>query len=244
MTTALNKIVAVEKGVKSETTSKISKTYKELQKPGLFNGMNRVYQPLDDDGVQLAPEGVRVQRTADDVIQETVAAMTRLFDVVATKDFGNCGATADVKVGDEVILAGVPVTYLLFLEKQLTDLKAFISKLPVLDPTEDWKWNAQKGLFNTEPTKTHRTHKVSKPVVLYDATEHHPAQTEMVALDEIVGYWTTVKCSGALPATRGRELSERVLALRDAVKTAREEANSTKVDQVQTGEKVLTWLFK
>jgi hypothetical protein len=244
MTTALNKIVAVEKGVKSETTSRISATYKEIQKAGLFNGMNRTYQPVDDDGHVLPAEGVRVQRTATDAIMDASVALTRLFDVVATKDWGNTTARADVKVGDEVLLTNVPITYLLFLEKQLNDLKSFIDKLPTLDPSEEWSWNEQKGLYNTAPVKTHRTQKVPKPIVKYDATEHHPAQTEMFTFDEIVGHWTTIKFSGALPASRVRELKDRVLSLRDAVKTAREEANSTKVDQIRTGEKVLTWLFK
>jgi len=32
----------------------------------------------------------------------------------------------------------VPATYLLFLEKQLTDLHTLVSKLPVLDASETW----------------------------------------------------------------------------------------------------------
>jgi hypothetical protein len=244
MSTALNKIVAVEKGTKSETTSQLSRVYKEIQKTGLFGGLNRTYQPVDDDGTQYPPEGVRVQRTADDVIMDASVALTKLFDVVATKDWGNCEAKADIVVGDEVILSKVPITYLLFLEKQLTDLKAFISKLPTLDPAEEWTFNDQKSLFQTQPVKTHKTQKVPRVVVKYDATPEHPAQTEMFTEDIIVGHWTNTKFSGALPMSRVRELSTRVIALRDAVKTAREEANSTKVDQIRTGEKVLTWLFK
>jgi hypothetical protein len=38
--------------------------------------------------------------------------------------------------------------------------------------------------------------------VLYDATEHHPAQTQLISEDVIVGWWETVKHSGAIPRPR------------------------------------------
>jgi translation initiation factor 2B subunit (eIF-2B alpha/beta/delta family) len=59
----------------------------------------------------------------------------------------------------------------------------------------------------------------------------------------VVGYWKTVKFSGAVPAARVRELTERVEKLQKAVKMAREEANSAQAEKVQTGDTVLGWLF-
>ena len=57
------------------------------------------------------------------MLAEVAGILTRLFDVTLTKDTANCTARADVKIGDSVLLPAVPVTYLLFLEKQLTDHK-------------------------------------------------------------------------------------------------------------------------
>jgi hypothetical protein len=42
-------------------------------------------------------------------------------------------AKADIKVGDAVIARDVPVTYLIWLEKQLVEMATVVGKLPVLD---------------------------------------------------------------------------------------------------------------
>ena len=48
--------------------------------------------------------------------------------------------------------------------------------------------------------QTLRTKKVPRNHVKAEATEKHPAQVEVYYEDVAVGYWTTVKFSGALPA--------------------------------------------
>jgi hypothetical protein len=53
------------------------------------------------------------------------------------------------------------VPHLLFLEKQLTDLHSFVSKLPTLDPTAEWVLNEDTGLRETPRVQTHRTQKVT-----------------------------------------------------------------------------------
>ena len=40
------------------------------------------------------------------------------------------------------------MTYLLFLEKQLTDLHTFVKKLPVLDAAESWVQRPVDGLLD------------------------------------------------------------------------------------------------
>ena len=75
------------------------------------------------------------------------------------------------------------------------------------------------------------------------ATEHHPAQVEVYYEDVVVGYWRTVKFSGALPAQRINTLLKRIESLQEAVKFAREEANSIDVDEQKVGKKVFSYLF-
>ncbi|WP_443732109.1 DUF7873 family protein [Streptantibioticus silvisoli] len=55
-----------------------------------------------------------------------------------TKERANRAARADVTVEGRTILADVPVTWLLFLEKRLTDLRTFVKKPPVLDAAGSW----------------------------------------------------------------------------------------------------------
>ena len=185
----------------------------------------------------------KVQLKGEEMIRKTTETLTKLFDVVATKDWANCQAKADVVVDGQTLLSAVPATHLLFLEKQLVDLHTFIKKLPILDASETWVFDQSADCWATEPIMTTKTKKVPRNHVKAEATEQHPAQVEVYYEDVTVGNWRTIKFSGALPATRVNELLARVEKLQEAVKFAREEANGMEVEDVKTGEAVLGYLF-
>jgi hypothetical protein len=241
--TKLNQIIAIEKGIKSRSVSEVSELYKTVQKPALFDGFNKAYSPLKDDDEHHPPQSQRVQFNGVEVLRQVANQLTELFDVTATKDFANCHAIADVTVDGEVLLSKAPATYLLFLEKQLTDLHTFVGKLPVLDPAEEWKLDPNSNLYKTPPSKTVKTKKVQKPIVLYPATVEHPAQTQLITEDVTVGNWEQVKLSGALPEPRRKALLSRIEKLQKAVKFAREQANDTEVTDKKVGDKILQWLL-
>src|SRR5579859_5734074 len=239
----LNQVIAIEKGTKSRSLQELTEAHHKLQKPALLAGISRIYRPKDEEGEQFPPESTRVQIKADDIIRETSEALTKLFDVVATKDWANCQAKADVVVDGNVLLAQVPATYLLFLEKQLVDLYTFIKKLPVLDASESWIFEPSADCWVTEPVQTLKTKKVPRNHVKAEATEKHPAQVEVYYEDVVVGNWRTIKFSGALPAKRVNELLARLEHLQEAVKFAREEANGLKVEEQKVGDKIFKYLF-
>jgi uncharacterized protein YfkK (UPF0435 family) len=239
----LNQIIAIEKGVKSQTMRELTDAHQQLQKTAQLAGISRTYRPKDEEGEQYPPETQKVQVKADEVIKHTVEALTRLFDVVATKDWSNGDARADVVVDGKKLLEKVPVTYLLFLEKQLTDLHTFVKKLPVLDAAETWTFDASADCYATEPIQTIKTKKIPRNHVKAEATDKHPAQVEVYYEDVIVGYWRTIKFSGALPAQRINELVERVEKLQEAVKFAREEANNYETTDRKVGKAVLDYVF-
>jgi hypothetical protein len=241
--TKLNQIIAIEKSVKAKAARALGDAGRELGKAPLLSGISRTYQPKDEEGEQLPPESTKVQRRVEAQLREVSAAMTRLFDVTATKDRTNAIATADITVDGEVLVADVPVTYLLFLEKQLGELQAFVKALPVLDAAESWTFNEAADCFATDPVRTVRTKKVPRNHVKAEATEEHPAQVEVYYEDIPVGYWTTVKFSGSAPANRVAQLSDRLEKLQFAVKFAREEANGTEVADESVGAKVFGYLL-
>jgi hypothetical protein len=239
----LNQIIAVEKGVKSQTFQELTEAHHLLQKPAQLAGIARTYRPKDEEGEQLPPESTRVQVKAEEVIRTTTEALTKLFDVTATKDWTNCHARADVVVDGTVLLAQVPATYLLFLEKQLVDIHTFVKKLPVLDAAETWTYDSSADSWATEPVQTLRTKKVPRNHVKAEATDKHPAQVEVYYEDVTVGYWRTVKFSGALQARRINEILGRIERLQEAVKFAREEANNTEAEEHKVGDTVFQYLF-
>lgn len=239
----LNQIIAIEKGVKSQSIKELSHAHQHLQKTPQLSGISRTYRPVDEEGEQYPPESTRVQVKAEDIIRQTVETLTKLFDITATKDWANIEARANVVVDGNTLLEKVPVTYLLFLEKQLADIRNFIQKLPVLDAGETWTYDASSDTWATEPMQTLKTKKIPRNHVKAEATEHHPAQVEVYYEDITVGTWRTIKFSGALPAQRINELLTRVEKLQQAVKFAREEANGVEVDEQAIGKSVFDYLF-
>ncbi len=243
MKAKLNQVIAIEKGAKNRLYAAITELHKNAQKPDLYYGFNKSYEPKEEGGEQFPPEQKKVLMRSDDVLSETKKLFTEFLDITATKDFANVTAKADVIVGGNTLIKDVPVPYLLFLEKQLTDLRTFVDKMPVLDESDDWRKDDATGLFKTEPTKTHRTSKVQEAIVLYDATEKHPAQTQLITKDVIVGYWNQTKQSGAITRGDKRKLSERIESVLSAVKSAREEANSVEAAEKKVGEDILGYIF-
>jgi len=243
---ALNQIIAIEKGVKSRTYSRLTEANKVIQKKDGFDGMSRKYQPKDAEGEPLPPERKVVQHTVDAVLQEVQAAVSELMDLTARKDLANTKASAPIIVdGAPLLSVNLPATYLLFLEKQLTDLRTLFGNLPVLDISEEWQTDINSGLFRTDPVTTNRTKKTPRVIVKYEATPQHPAQTELVAEDLIVGFWEQTRHSGAIPAPRKELLLKRVEKLLDAVKQAREAANAYEENESSPviGEAVFNYLL-
>jgi hypothetical protein len=239
----LNQIIAITAGKKSQAHKAITEAYQGLQKTGQLEGISRNYKPKDDEGEQLPPEKKLVQVKVTDAIRGVVAALTELFDIVATQDHANCLARANVVVDNVPVLKDVPVTTLLFLEKQLVDLHTFVEKLPILDPGEAWEYNPDVDHYASEPYQTTKTKKVLKNHVKAEATKEHPAQVETYTEDVIVGYWTTIKFSGAIPARERNEILDRVRKLQEAVKCARGEANGMEVQARKMGSAVLQYIF-
>lgn len=239
----LNQIIALTAGKKSQAHKTITDVYQNLQKTGPLDGISRTYKPKDDEGEQLPPEKKLVQVKVRDSIRQVTGALTELFDIVATQDAANCVAKSNIVVNGVTVLKDVPVTTLLFLEKQLVDLQTFVEKLPTLDPAESWNYNPDVDHYASEPYQTTKTKKVLKNHVKAEATKEHPAQVETYTEDVIVGYWTTLKFSGAIPAKDRNDLLDRVRKLQEAVKSAREEANNLEVEPKKIGAQMLQFIF-
>lgn len=239
----LNQVIAVEKSVKTKVQQGVDVLYKVIQKPALFDGFVKTYKPMLEDEPGQPQQSQKVQVTARKVLDSVKADLATLFDVVAQKDFANTNAKADLEVDGTVIASGVPTTFLLFLEKQLTDLHTIVSKLPTLDPAEEWTYDTVKELYKTTPVLTQRTRKVAKPLVLYPATPEHPAQTQVIHEDIPVGVYEAVKLSGAATESERQTLLKRIEVAQRAVKFAREKANTVDAPKQEAGEALLAWIF-
>ena len=239
-----NQINALVTARKGDAEKQLTELYKLIQKEALFAGRERTYRPLDEvNGQKLPPESQRVQHRADDLIRQARAKWAELWNLVLTQDTGNQQARADVVVDGKTVLANVPVTTLLFLDKQVNDLETFVSKLPTPDPSEEWAHDPNTGLLRSRTTESVRTSKEPTVIVKYPATTEHPAQTELFTKDVPVGTWTQILYSGSIPADRKNTILARVRKLQDAIKLAKEQANLLDVERQKAGEPLLGYVF-
>ncbi len=242
MPTRLNQIIAVVQGKKARTTRLLTDAHRGWNEKAI-SGISKIYTPKDEEGDSIPPEQKKIHLHVPEKITETVQQMTSFWDAVATQEHGNTGARASVVVDDKPLLRDQPVTVLLFLEKQLVDMHTFVSQLPVLPPDREWKLDSNRNCYVTKPIESIRTQKQPRPVVKYEATKEHPAQTELFTEDVTVGTWETTYMSSAIPSRQKTETLRRIEKLQDAVKTAREEANSTEVKQEQIASRVMSFIF-
>jgi hypothetical protein len=242
----LNQIIAIEDGAKKNGYADLTKTHHVLQKPDLFSGFVATYAPYTEDPTLKQPDQRKViQQNAPEIVKLAQHSLAEMWNVVATKDMGNCNARANIVVDGVILAENVPVTHLLFLDKQLGDLRTFISKLPVLDPSKEWEYDSNKGMYRTKfPEQRLKNRKIYKSIVKIEPGPHSAGQAEIVTVDEPEGIWTQVDMSTAYPQDTIRHMLDNVSKLSEAVKSAREEANSIEVKKAAIAEKLLSFVFE
>jgi len=202
-------------------------------------------------------EGAPVQVEAQSDIQTSVhkelgwAAdiFERSIDTGYQIDVANTMARADIVTeGGDVIAKSVPATSLLQLEKELKEFRDLLQTVPTLDPAKGFSPDTDKGkgVYRARVVNKVRTKKTATPVVLYPATDKHPAQVQLVQEDIPVGNIQEQEWSALLtPATKS-DLIDRVETLTRAVKKARSRANEVEIQPAETkiGKKLLEFVLK
>ena len=238
-----SQIIALEAKIKADTTKEVTALHRRSKSQELFQSMLRNYTPLDDEGERLPDEFNLIQERAEDHLLILADQYTRLFDITATKEETNRTANADVVVDGTIVLTCVPVTTLLFLEKQLAGVKTFVDALPTLDPRETWTLEGTNQEYITAPTTTARTKKEPRVIELSPPTKEHKAQVHLMHEDKVVGNWTKVRRSSSLSEIRKNEILERIRKLTEAVISARRLANTIEACERTMGQEVFSFLF-
>lgn len=241
--TKLNQILSIEKGRKTDRTKALTELHRTTQKSDKMRGHKRTYHARSEDGETFPDDSQPVQLHYKDAIKRAGEVVGGLMDIVATKDYANCTASADVEVDGQTFLKGAPVTFLLYLEKELHDLRTLVDKMSELDPGDEWTEDSASGIRRSATAQTKKTKKLQRGIVLYNATKDHPAQTQLVVEDVVVGTWETIKLSGEISPREKRAILDRIVRLEEAVKFAREKANGMDVEQKRVGAAIMAHLF-
>jgi hypothetical protein len=212
-------------------------------------GLNRTFT-ADDEETRLlnknADEYKAVALTVMSQLAEDAAVTAKALDWALTQDVANCSAKADVIVNGDALLAQVPISHLLHLEKSFSEYKAVIlAALPTLDPTKDWgeARDPVKKLWRSRPEKTAAMIKRDEPVTLHPGTDKHPPQAVLAPREKHIGEWEHVIWSGAVSEEEKRQLLARADTLIAALKEAIAVANQTPASKLAEGGKLFGFLL-
>ena len=217
-----------------------------------FTGMRRTFKPFAVDEGQLGGERLEAEthiaRTVIEELQGTLGLIGESYDVNLQIDEANTRARADLVVGDEVLATDVPATFLLQLEKRLRQVRILLKEIPTFDPVRIWHPDPSADrpqVLRADPVVTVRKQRVRKYNVMVEATKEHPAQVDVVEVDEPVGEIRSYDWTGMISPGKKGALLQSIDALIEATKTARARANSTEVDpQRKIAERIFGHLLR
>jgi hypothetical protein len=241
--------------VHGSLSGQASKVRQELmvtfnKKRNLFEGRMKSFTPNEEVAGAIAIEEQQdVQSTIAREIEWVSKHLAKAVDIAYQVDTANTIAKADVVTEeDEIVAKDVPATTLLQLEKRVAEWKDLIVAIPTLDPAKGFQpdESSGKGFWKAREVTKMRTRKDKKPLVLYDATDKHPAQTQVLDVDTVVGKILEQEWSGLITPTLKADLLDRVETLYRAITKARSKANEQDVDtkDKKIGADLLEYVFK
>ncbi|BAG41717.1 hypothetical protein [Ralstonia phage phiRSL1] len=238
----LHEILAAEKTVINARDQLTADTQNKFAKGDqYFTGFTKTLELLTDD-----PSNAKIEAAArqDKELPTTVLATLDYYltywakaeQTLFTKNVTNTKAVADLMYNGQAIATNVPVDELMGLEVRLNELRKLFTQIPTLDASKGWAPDAsaaQPGTWRaTQPQVATKTEKVMTPVVLYEATDKHPAQVKEVTTDKVVGTFTINTVSGATTALQKAQALAIIDELIVETKAARTRANSVQVETV------------
>jgi len=191
-----------------------------------FDSINKTYTPNDEDGDKLPEENKEMVTTVRDKLDYVVDTLVRELDISFQLGVANTQARADVYINGQVVAANVPSSVLLEFENKFKEIREMYRNLPTYDPGERWSFDSgRKNVYVAEPKRTVRTNKKVVPIVLYPATDKHPAQVQTTTEEKPAGIWTTIRRTGKISPREKADLLARIDSVYEALKTARMRAN-------------------
>lgn len=241
----LHMLLAVEPDKKGAAEKILAETINTFnKKQDHFTGQLRQYQPVvDDDTERFDNEQKTMVTTVKDKLTYTEKSLIELMDVLYQKEETNTQARADLVLDGITLAEKIPATVLLNMENRFKAIRMMYQEIPTLSPDEDWNLDpTMDNTYKSKPKVTYKTKKVTTPLILYPATDKHPAQVKEVVEDIRQGTWTTTKWSGMLSPSEKSELLGRVDALIQAIKCARVMANDHEAATCKIGQRLFDYI--
>lgn len=250
----MHQLLAVESDLEGRARVIMNETRKVFkEKPVLFQGFVRTYNPFVDDGIEYPAEHQDLTSTVAQKLEYTSKSVSKYYDALLQKESTNQVAVADLVIDGEVLGKDLPATFLLGMESRLKKLREVYAQIPTLAVGVEWKEDQNKGndVYSiVHPEEAMKTQRTIKSKILYPAQfpkEGEGGQSIPAVIDkweevENIGKFTRLVWSGMVTPHRKSQLLDRIDALLRAVKKARQQANSTEVVSASIGNTIMNFI--
>lgn len=243
----LHELIAVKASLRSQsakTTAELANTFEKKQHH--FTAKVKTFTPNGEDVPSKTEEQLDLQTTVRKELLWLKDYIVKAIDASHAVNTGNRTAQADIVLEDgKTLVPAVPSSTLLELEGELEQLRAFIDKIPTLDPAKGFKpaEDREPGVYVAREIEKTRTKKDQRVVTLAPATDKHPAQVQLLPEDVPIGVVREQEWSSMLTIVAKGEMLDRVEKLSRAVKKARSRANEQPVESVALAETLIGYVF-
>ena len=240
----IHEVLAIEQNLKSQTEKTRADLIATFQnKRHLFAEKMVTFLPAEEGAAPQTEEQLDLNTTVRDELKWVSKFFQKSLDASYQVCEANMSARADVTLDDgTVLLAGVPATALMELTKRVGEMQQLLAAVPTLDPAKGFRPDPERGdhIYRARDDRKTRTRKTQRAIVLYPATEQHPAQTQLISEDVPTGTIQMQEWSGLVTPAEKAEMLERVEDLQRAGKRALSRANEAEVNGMATIGEVLT----
>lgn len=243
----LHALLAVEADLTNTAKALVEETAVTFtKKPDHFKGHVKTVTYFDEARSQEnEQEEKKLVTTVDAKLVYALEPVARLYDALLQKEEANQRAKTDLVIDGVTIGTDLPATFLLGLETRLKTVQQLVLATPTLDPSMIWNEDlaAGAGVYRSTPQGTKRTEKDTQFKVLAAATDKHPAQIEKWTVDVPVAKIETTHVSGMWTPARKSEVLARIDKMLNAVKKARQMANTVETQNLQVGKQIMDYIL-
>lgn len=249
----IHELLAVEKDVRGAVAKIIAETrHTFVSKQQHFEERIISFQEFEKEGESKDLVQESHSPMADtvpskvDYFQEHVG---RLLDIILQKEASNAEAKADVVIkeddgSEKVLVEGVVVSALIqgvaVFDKIRTEV---YMNIPTLDPKKSWREDGNReGVMVADDVRKTRTELKQAPVVLYEATDKHPAQVQLIQQQIEIGTIIEQFWSGCISSAEKAKRLKRLDNLIAALKAAKARANSNEVKKVTWASRLMKYI--
>lgn len=238
----LFELLAVEKDLATKAKATLSNTQSVFSSPDNFLGFTTKFSKLVEDKLDLQDENRPLPNNVDAQLDIVENDISNYINTTLAKEMANTSAFESVEIDGEKFFEDMSATALLSLETKLDELHKLYSVIPTLPLGAKWNNDSSLDCFVSADRKQIRTEKTSKVIVLYEATKEHPAQTQLVTTDIPAYEVERTVYAGMLTAADKRLRLERLEKLQQAVKKARQRANTVEVENKDFASKIFKYI--